>query len=133
MESRINYLALLIVIILGVSGGDLISNWITAKYINAEVGKTTAEISKELSTIPKKALQTTKKQTKPTVIEDTTSQEQLIEKRKLDDNGIRLAKNCSEWTVAHKDMQTQTSERGMNKHCDLYQKYINSGSLSGSN
>ena len=133
MESRINYLALLIVIIVGVCAGNLVSNWITAKYIETEVGKATAEISKVLTTKSKNTQQTGKKKTQQIIAEDTISQEQLFKQRKLDDDGIRLAKNCSEWTVANKDMQTQTSERGMHKHCELYHEYIRSGSLPDSN
>lgn len=133
MESRINYFALLIIITVGVTAGNLISNLITAKYIDAEVEKASVEISNELSTKPKKALQTIKKLTKPTAIENTASQEQLIEQRKLDENGIRLAKNCSEWTVAHKDMNTQTSKRGMVKYCEQYQEYIRTGTLPPTN
>ena len=53
-----------------------------------------------------------------------------MKKRELDDIGMRLAKNCSEWQIAHEDMQTQTSERGMKKHCDEYKNYIETGVLS---
>jgi hypothetical protein len=133
MESRVNYILLLIVITIGVATGNLISNWIIASYLSAEVEKTSVEISKALSNRPKKNQKIINKPTKSIVTEDASSQQSLIEQRKLDKNGIRLAKNCSEWTVAHKDMQTQTSERGMKKHCELYDTYIRTGALPHNN
>ncbi len=133
METKINYFALLIVITVGVAAGNLISKLITVKYIEAEVEKASVEISNGLSSKPKKALQSIKKLTKPTAIENIMSQEQLVEQRKLDENGIRLAKNYSEWSVAHKDMNTQTSKRGMVKYCEQYQEYIRIGTLPHTN
>lgn len=129
MEPKVNYVGLLILIILGVAVGNFISSWITAKYIEADIETVSVEAPKTPSTQAQKTQQTIKKQPKSVIVENITSQEQLIEQRKLDDDGIRFAKTCSEWTVAHKDMQTQTSERGMKKHCGQYQDYIRSGSL----
>ena len=133
MEPKVNYVGLLILIILGVAAGNFISSWITVKYIKSDIETASVEISKAPSIEVKKSLQTIKKQSKSEIVENTPDQKQLIEDRKFDDNGIRFAKTCSEWTVAHKDMQTQTSERGMNKHCEQYQDYIRSGSLPHSN
>ena len=101
--------------------------------METEVEVEPIEISKTLSTKPKKTQQSIKKQIKPVIIEDSTSREQLIEQRKLDDNEIRFTNICSEWTVAHKDMQTQSSERDMNKHYEQYQDYIKSGLSPRSN
>lgn len=133
MESRVNYIVLLIVITIGVAAGNLLSNWIIATHISAEIEKASVEISKALSKKPKKGQKTINKPTKSTVTEDASSQQALIEQRKLDKNGVHLAKNCSEWTVAHKDMQTQTSERGMKKHCEQYEDYIRTGELPRNN
>ncbi len=129
MEPKINYFALLILIILGVAIGNLTSNWVTAKYLEAEVKKTSVEISKALSKKPKNTQQTIKKLVEPIKFKNVANQEQVSNQRKLDDNGIRLAKTCNEWKVAHKDMNTQTSERGMIKHCEQYQEYVNTGTL----
>ncbi|MEJ2114878.1 MAG: hypothetical protein P8X88_02230 [Gammaproteobacteria bacterium] len=129
MESKINYFALLILIIFGVAVGNLMSRWITAKYLEVEVKKTSVEISKALSKNPKNTQQTIKKPVEIMKIGNVADQEQISEQRRLDDNGIRLAKTCNEWKVAHEDMNTQTSASGMTKHCEQYQKYINTGTL----
>ena len=54
--TRINYFALLIVITVGVAVGNLISNLITAKYIEAEVEKETIEVSKVVPVAPSKQI-----------------------------------------------------------------------------
>ncbi len=129
-ESPINYIALLLVIIIGVIAGNLISNWITANFIEIEVQTTNVEISKEATKQTEKVEQKVNKQQETPKIQEITNQEYLMKQRELDDIGMRLAKNCSEWQIAHEDMQTQTSERGMKKHCDEYKSYIETGVLS---
>ncbi len=133
MGSKVNYIALLFIIIAGVAVGNFVSNWIMAEIIEGETEKSTDEISKDVTKQTNKTKQKIKKQQEVLKIQEVTkediNEEFLIEQRKIDDHGIRLAKNCSEWQVAHKDMQTQTSERGMIKHCDYYQQYIKTGKL----
>jgi len=144
MEPKINFVTLLILIILGVAVGNLVSSFITTKYFQKEHVKETAETSKVIPTSPSKTTKSVKPETfretvklspeqqsvtskAPEVSEDPVNSEQLIEQRKLDEIGIRLAKTCNEWTVVHKDMNTQTSERGMNKHCAEYYDYLSFG------
>ena len=129
MEPKINSVALLILIILGVAVGNLASSWINARYIEAKVEKTPAEVSKAFSKNLENTQQDIKKLAEPLKNNNIENQGQFSEQRKLDNNGIRLAKTCSEWKAAHKDMNTQSSERGMNKHCEQYQIYINTGAL----
>ncbi|QMU60690.1 MAG: hypothetical protein GKR92_02855 [Gammaproteobacteria bacterium] len=150
MEPKINYVGLLILIILGVAVGNFASSFITTKYFHKESEKISVEVSKAVPTTPSKATETSKLETaretvklspeaqpglhiEPEAIENSADHKQLIEKRKIDENGVRLAKTCSEWTTAHKDMQTQTSERGMNKHCAEYYDYLSFGNLPNSN
>lgn len=152
MQARINYLFLFIVITLGVISGNLVSNWITSKYTSKEVilqspiepeqATNTSlqtkvpekQIEAEIKTGPRETIKLSPENSdKPTNAEIPVNSEELIEQRKLDDDGIRLAKQCSEWTVVHKDMQTKTSERGMNKYCDQYYDYISFGTLPDTN
>jgi len=79
MEPKINYAGLLILIILGVAVGNFISSWITAKYIEADTETVSVEISKTPSIKLKKIQQTFKKQPKSGLVENTPSQEQLID------------------------------------------------------
>lgn len=154
MEPKINYVALLILIILGVAVGNLASSFITAKYSYKEHEKQAAEVpvvvpANKPASIPKPTAPaktiTTQETIKlspeanpelniePELTEKPANTKQLIEQRKLDENGIRLAKKCNEWTVVHKDMNTPSSERGMNKHCSEYYDYLSFGNLPETN
>ena len=151
MESRINYFALLIVITIGVTAGNLFSHWITDKYFDLEEKplpehKLEQIINNQSNVLPEKPSQTetpvTTQETIKLSPDNQTEREetkppanskQLIEQRKLDENGVRLAKQCSEWTIVHKDMNTPSSERGIKKHCAEYYDYLSFGSLPNSN
>jgi hypothetical protein len=154
MQAKINYVTLLILIILGVAVGNLASSFIAAKYFNdyeqrsdlAEESKTVNNTVKheeriKPSNTPKDIQETVKLSPEespkslfePKAPKDPAEQKLQIEERKLDENGLRLAKTCNEWTIVHKDMQTQTSERGMNKHCAEYYDYLSFGNLPESN
>ncbi len=149
MQPKINYVGLLILIIFGVAVGNLASSFITTKYLHNEPEKEPVEISNAVPITLSKPAESTKSE----IIRETvklspdeqeqskleseesknpTEQKLVIEQRKLDENGLRLAKRCSEWTTVHKDMQTQSSERGMNKHCAEYYDYLSFGNLPDS-
>ena len=162
MQPKVNYVALLILIILGVALGNLASSFIATNYFTKERAKELKPVSKELPKEPpiehsrnieleriKKPLKNKEavlpEPVRETVklspdgheevqnIETPTDSKELIAQRKLDENGLRLAKRCNEWTTVHKDMNTPSSERGMNKHCSEYYDYLSFGTLPNSN
>ncbi len=150
MEPKSNYVGLLVLIIFGVAVGNLASSYITAKYLHKENKIISAKEPKDITTIPENSTETkihditretvkltpeslTEPNSKSEVTPNPTEHKLLIEQRKIDENGLRLAKTCNEWTVVHKDMQTQTSEKGMNKHCAEYYDYLSFGNLPNSN
>jgi hypothetical protein len=152
MEPKINYVALLILIILGVAIGNLASSLITTKYLDEEQEKEAIETSKAKPGTPSMSTSTDSKkpeitleivklspevhqepQIEPEATENPVDHERLIEQRRLNENGLRLSKKCNEWTTVHKDMNTPSSERGMNKHCAEYYDYLSFGNLPNSN
>jgi len=135
----------------------LASSWFAAEYIDNKVEKVYTEIPKVLSedastpkpvqeanTSPevkvhaqKETIRETVKlspdnQTDPKTITPPSNTKELLEQRKLDENGVKLSKKCNEWTVVHKDMNTPSSERGMTKHCSEYYDYLSFGNLPDS-
>ncbi|MEM7400829.1 MAG: hypothetical protein AAF304_02640 [Pseudomonadota bacterium] len=148
MQTKINYLLLFAVIMCGVVAGNLISHWIISEYKSkknitkatedaihqpepsSQIEETEEQAVDDKKTAPRETIKLSPEGTKESeVIEPVVNSDELIEQRKSDENGIRLAKQCSEWTVVHKDMQTKTSENGMNKYCDQYYDYISFGAL----
>jgi len=159
MEPKINYVALLILIILGVAIGNLTSSLIATKYFNIKPQETVKQSEPKApavtTVIEPKPAEPSKPQTnetdiaretvklspepdaasnnKPGAADSSVDPKKLIEQRKLDENGVKLAKRCKEWTVVHKDMNTPSSERGMNKHCSEYYDYLSFGTLPDAN
>jgi len=151
MEPKINYVTLLILIILGVAVGNLASSFITSEYLHKQDKKEVSELPTKTPAHPAKSTISTnsepvtretvklsperpsESQTAPNATEAPVDSEQLIEQRRIDENGIRLSKKCNEWTVVHKDMNTPSSERGMNKHCAEFYDYLSFGTLPNSN
>ncbi len=154
METKINNLLLLLVIITGVAAGNLLSSWIDARYLVEEPTtqvtnipqikpemttslpnkKNQEETKSDLVSEPRETVKLSPNDHNDTKLDETpVNSEELIEKRKLDKDGLRLSKKCNEWTIVHKDMNTASSERGMNKHCSQYYDYISFGTLPNNN
>jgi len=157
MEPKINYVFLLLLIILGVALGNLASSWFAAKYIDNNIEKAhtgtpkvlvedaskptptqEADTSPEVKaptrteTIRETVKLSPENQTNPKTVAPLPNTKELLEQRKLDEIGVKLGKKCNEWTIVHKDMNTETSERGMNKHCSDYYDYLSFGNLPDS-
>jgi len=157
MESKINYFLLLLVIVSGVAIGNLLSNWISVHHIEQKASSQVTQTSEIPKIIPETTISLPEKVDQVEAKSDPVSEpretvklspkdyvdpeldqapansEEMIEKRKLDENGLRLSKKCNEWTIVHKDMNTASSERGMNKHCSQYYDYISFGTLPNTN
>lgn len=143
MDAKFNYLVLLLIIIVGVTTGNLLSNWIAGKFTTTETNKIVVEESEPEIEVPE--LETEKLSNPPedastTNQQDATApepqntnkltQSELIDQRRLDKDGIRLGKTCEEWRQADKDMDTPTSNRGVDKHCGDYELYLETGVLT---
>ena len=135
MEPRFNYIALLIVIILGVTAGNLISAWLTNEDVETESNQASAEKSKSVVVKGKNvdAEQDSNDPVKPTIAANLEDQDQLMKQRKYDPDGSRLAKICNDWRKADEEMDTQTTKIESAKHCEIYEKYVRTGELPTTN
>lgn len=51
----------------------------------------------------------------------------LREQRASTNQGKWLAKNCSDWRRTYDDLKAATAEREMQRHCRLYERYLETG------
>lgn len=51
----------------------------------------------------------------------------LRDQRAETNRGKWLAKNCSDWRRAYEDLEAPTAEREMKRHCEIYEKYLQTG------
>lgn len=126
---RINYFALLLVIIAGVVIGNLVSNWLTAKLAAYQAEQALAEISKSAAAGAARAQDAAVAHAQKAAAVIASQQEEVRERRRRDRDGTRLSQACEEWRRAHAQLNTATTQAEMSKHCALYERYVQSGVL----
>lgn len=129
-KSDINYPALLAVIVLGVAAGNLLSNWVTAMVIEAQVQHATAEANKTINAQIKSSRDAANMQARRTAEATAASEEQLRLMRRQDATGVRLAQTCNEWKKADAELHSYTTKTEASKRCDDYERYVESGSIA---
>ena len=126
-SGSVNYLALLLVIILGVTAGNLLSGWISVQLASYLGKQTMADFSK--SARGSEGSGTLSFPTPGDLIQ--RQQEQAREQRRRDRDGVRLGQACEEWRRADAQLKTDTTAAEARKHCGLYERYVKDGILPG--
>jgi len=129
-KNDINYPALLAVIVFGVAAGNLLSNWVTAKVIEAQVQYATAEVNKNINAQITSSREAANEQARRTAEATAASEEQLRQMRRQDATGVRLAQTCNEWQKADAELHSYTTKTETSKRCDHYERYVESGSIT---
>ena len=143
MHDKPNYLILLLIIIAGVTVGNLLSDWISEKLNPTTANNIAIETPAPVIETPELETETlidstenSNNKTQQETVEPETittpklTQSELIEQRRLDKDGVRLGKTCDEWRQADADMDTPSSKRGVNKHCGDYELYLETGVIT---
>ena len=119
----VNYLVLLLVILVGVAGGNLISGWVSAEieaYRAEQAGARKSGRTSQESTISKIPMPGDFVR---------MQQEHAREQRRRDRDGVRLSQACEEWRQANAQMNSATTGAEMKKHCGIYERYVQDGVL----
>ncbi len=130
-SGQTDYLLLLIVIIVGVTVGNLLSNWITARVALYQTEQALIEFNEQLST--QISTDTTRRQTQRLAsnrasTEKTRKQELQIRQQRANTRiGQFLAKSCEEWKATDQRYASRTSQLEMEKACQQYDDYLNTG------
>lgn len=128
-NTDINYLALLAVIVVGVAAGNLLSNWVTSKVIEVQIQQATAETSKALGTQIQSSRAAAAAQASQTAAALAKDEEQVMQTRREDRTGVRLLQTCNEWRKADTELNSYTTKSEVSKHCERYERYLQTGSL----
>ena len=114
------YLALFITITLGVTAGNLISNYATARYTAYQLEQQAEKLAAELQT---------KRQQQQLINEELRKQakQELVQQRQDSRKGKQLFASCQDWRSAHEQFKSDTSEQMMRKACDAYDRYVAQG------
>ncbi|TNF01241.1 MAG: hypothetical protein EP322_00130 [Bacteroidetes bacterium] len=128
MQSGSHYVALFIVIALGVASGNLLSNELTARYVAYKLQAKTEEMRLEREARQEKREAQLREQ-KELARQDALRRYEWEKQARIDSKtGRKLAKKCSDWKHNHEMLKTDTTEREARKHCEAYDLFVRQGS-----
>ena len=124
-----NYLALLFVIIIAVTVGNLLSNWITAQYTAYVLQNAATEASKVFQEQMRHLKEVQQDAARQTATAQRQQHEQLRQSRASNPAGQKLARQCADWTQTHQQLKSQYALFEKERRCQQYESYIETGIL----
>lgn len=139
-KNRLNYLLLLATITIGVMLGNLLSTMIITKVAGYEAKKALAESTKFLEQTVREIEKDAQRSQQQRAAQQAEAQKALarqqadaqkvrVRQRAADVNGLKLARNCEEWRQADLKRSSYTTQTEAAKHCQRYEKYLETGFL----
>lgn len=127
MQSGSHYVALFIVIALGVASGNLLSTELTARYVAYKLQVKTEEMKLEREAREEKRYAGVREQ-KEIARKDALRRYELDKQARIKSKtGRKLAKKCSDWKRNHEMLNTETTKKEAKKHCDAYDLFVFEG------
>ena len=127
MYKPAHYLALFIVISLGVAVGNLSSNYISAKYVAYQANQAAKELQKERVKQQEYFRQQSIEANEWRQAANRAQFEMDKKQRIASVKGIKLRRSCLDWEKAYKQLNTETTKKKMDQSCMEYDRYIHSG------
>lgn len=124
-----NYFPLLIVIILGVTIGNLLSTLITAKVIEHQAQVAIAEATRAIQAQNSQAKAEATAAAQRKALLNAQQQEAMQKQRALDPHGVRLHQACQEWKNTDASLHSETTRHETTTHCSRYETYVQTGVL----
>ena len=115
-----NWLILWLVITLGVTSGNLLSNYITSLAIGYQLRAAFSSLSQDAE----KASARIEQDLQASAERRAAEQRQ---QRKESDRGQKLARQCNEWRNAHRELDTYTTGQNVERYCGAYHEYVQTG------
>lgn len=133
-RGQIDPMVLWLLIISGVTLGNLLSNFITAKFLEAQAAQVASDVN---AAVQQKAAEAGHAQDAQRAADAQAQQAQMAQQleqqrdeRRSDANGQQLSRACAEWTRANTSMHTYTTKSEMNRHCARLERYVDTGGLA---
>lgn len=126
-KEPINYLVLLFVIILGVAGGNLLSNWVAAKVAAYAMQQAVEETSRFMREQAGKAGAAQQEMARTLEGERREQHQRERQSRAISPIGRSLAQQCEDWSRAFEQFKSQAPQMEKDKHCRRYESYLETG------
>ena len=129
--ATVNYLVLLLVILIGVAGGNLISHWVSAQLLAYRAEQAMVNVPKSGRTAATQGQDSAGSRIPLAGDLFRQTQEPAREQRRRDRDGVRLGRACEEWRQANAQLNSETTGAEMKRHCGIYERYVQDGVLPG--
>lgn len=123
----LDYLWLLVVVVFGVAGGNLLSNWVTAKVVAYEIQQAAREAEGRLAEANERAAQQRQLRNEVDQAKREEQRQQMRNVRGSGKTGRDLKRTCDDWQRAVEQTDTATARSEATKHCGRYEQYLESG------
>lgn len=128
MYKPAHYLALFIVISLGVAVGNLSSNYISAQYVAYQANQAAKQYQQERAQQQEYSRQQSIEANERRKAANRAQFELDKKQRIASVKGIKLRRSCLDWERAYQQLNTETAKKKMDQSCMEYETYIHSGS-----
>ena len=126
-SSDFSYVMLFVVVLLAVTGGNLLSNWITARVVEYQLEVAASEASARLKQEIARTQQAAAAAQARSLQEAAAQAAQVQQSRRADRLGTKLEQACAEWTKANQELQSYTTRTEQERACARLNSYVQSG------
>jgi hypothetical protein len=126
-SSDSSYVLLFVVVLLAVTGGNLLSSWITARVVEYQLEVAASEASTRLKQEATRAQQAAAAAQARSLQQSAEQAAQVKLSRRANRLGTKLAQACAEWTKANQELQSYTTRTEQEKACARLSTYVQSG------
>lgn len=122
-----SYLAWLAVIIVGVTVGNLLSTYITARIAAHQAEAAMAGLQRSMQTQAGQARAAAAEAARREAARQASQQAALRDQRTDDPTGRRLWQSCADWRRADADLGSATTRAEVARHCGRFESYVSTG------
>ena len=126
-DTEIDYLWLFVVIVFGVTCGNLLSNWITASYAAYQVEQAAHQFSRTLEQQTAKSAAEREEVQARQAAQQRQQQQQMRALRETSKVALDLRRQCDDWRRADTENATATTHAQAQKFCRQYDQYLDTG------
>jgi hypothetical protein len=119
-----NYVAWLLVIVLGVTCGNLLSTWITAAIVEYRVQVVAREALKAMQATMENAARVQREASVRAESARLAEWDRLRHVRASDAHGMKLARECEDWKRMNQQFSSPTAASESDRSCRRYSHYL---------
>lgn len=125
-----NYAVWLLVIVLGVTSGNLLSTWLIATVVEHRVQLAAREAAKAMQASTERAARVRREALARAESERLAALDRLRQARGSDPFGVKLARECEDWKRMAQQLPSATAESESERSCLRYGRYVETGRRS---